>query len=180
MIRAEPQPHALPSTSASTSAVRPTVIVAMPGMSTDCAAVSSRDSCVANSVTTTASGGHGQVEEEDRAPGDVLGQQAADDRADRQRERRDAGPGADRLAALVRREGVGDDRERGGHHERGADALDGAAGDEPGLARGRGRWRRSTRRTTTTPNRNMRAPAEDVAEAAAGDEQDGEASACRR
>ena len=32
--RGEPQPHALPSTSASTSAVRPTVSAAMPGKST--------------------------------------------------------------------------------------------------------------------------------------------------
>ena len=56
-------------------------------------------------------GGHGQVEEEDRAPGDVLGQRAAHDRPDRQRQGGDARPGADRLAALLGREGVGDDRE---------------------------------------------------------------------
>ena len=54
MICGEPQPHELASTSASTSAVSPIVRVAMPGKSTSRVAVSSRDSCVANSVTTTA------------------------------------------------------------------------------------------------------------------------------
>src|SRR3954454_22498319 len=78
--------------------------------------------------------GHGDVEEEDRLPGDVLDEEAADDGADREGHGADAGPRADRLAALLRREGVGDDRQRRGHHERGADALGGAAGDEPGAA----------------------------------------------
>src|SRR4051794_19731474 len=53
-IRGEPQPHEFASTSASTSADSPTVIVATPGMSTVGGAVVSRDSRVANSVTTTA------------------------------------------------------------------------------------------------------------------------------
>src|SRR3954447_11423502 len=53
-IPAEPQPHELPSTSASTRAVRPSVSVTMPGTSTRRDAVSSRDSRVANSVTATA------------------------------------------------------------------------------------------------------------------------------
>ena len=50
----EPQPHALPSTSANTSAVSVMVSRAMPGRSTLRPTVSSRDSCAANSVTTTA------------------------------------------------------------------------------------------------------------------------------
>ena len=54
MIAGEPQPQELPSTSASTSAVRPVDSAAMPGKSTVRATVSSRDSRVANSVTTTA------------------------------------------------------------------------------------------------------------------------------
>src|SRR4051795_5001403 len=54
MTRAEPQPHELLSTSASTSPVSPTVSEAMPGTSTWRVAVSSRDSCAANSVTATA------------------------------------------------------------------------------------------------------------------------------
>jgi hypothetical protein len=53
-IGTEPQPHELPSTSASTTAVRPVVRAAMPGMSTTRATVSSRDSRVAKSVTATA------------------------------------------------------------------------------------------------------------------------------
>jgi hypothetical protein len=60
-IRAEPQPQELASTSASTSAARPTVIAATPGMSTDAGAVSSRDSCVANNVTTTAPAATGRL-----------------------------------------------------------------------------------------------------------------------
>ena len=68
MICAEPQPHALPSTSASTSAVRPTVSAAMPGKST---------SRVARLVARLVRGeqrhgdrdrGDREVDEEDRAP----------------------------------------------------------------------------------------------------------------
>ncbi len=54
ITRAEPQCQALLSTSASTSAVSPTVNAAMPGMSTVRPTVSSRDSRAANSVTATA------------------------------------------------------------------------------------------------------------------------------
>src|SRR5919107_1027017 len=53
-IDAEPQPHELPSTSASTSAPRPTEIVSTPGTSTWWVEVSSRDSRVAAIVTKTA------------------------------------------------------------------------------------------------------------------------------
>ena len=59
--RAEPQPHALLLTSASTSAVSPTVSVATPGTSTSRVAVSSRDSCTANRVTTIASAATGTL-----------------------------------------------------------------------------------------------------------------------
>ena len=74
----------------------------------------------------------------------VLGEQAADERADRERDRRDADPDADRRAALARRERRGDDRERRRVHQRGADALDDARGDQR-LARSRpGRTRATT------------------------------------
>ena len=53
-IAGDPQPHELPSTSARTSAVSPADSAAMPGMSTWCSVVSSRDSRVAKSVTATA------------------------------------------------------------------------------------------------------------------------------
>ena len=62
---------------------------ATPGKSTTRATVSSRDSCVANSVTHDGHAATGQVEEEDRLPGDVLDEEAADDRADGQRQRAD-------------------------------------------------------------------------------------------
>src|SRR4051794_5321850 len=54
MIAGESQPHALPSTSASTSEPSPTEIVRTPGRSTWWLEVSSRDSRVAASVTKTA------------------------------------------------------------------------------------------------------------------------------
>src|SRR5919204_3011336 len=53
-IFVDPQPQLLLSTRARMRAVRPTDRVAMPGMSTVRSMVSSRDSCVANSVTATA------------------------------------------------------------------------------------------------------------------------------
>jgi hypothetical protein len=53
-ISAEPQPQELPSTRASTSAVRPTVRAPMPPQSIVGWVLSSRDSRVANSVTITA------------------------------------------------------------------------------------------------------------------------------
>ncbi len=53
-ISGDPQPQLLPSISASTSAVRPVEMVKMPGQSIVCRVLSSRDSCVANSVTATA------------------------------------------------------------------------------------------------------------------------------
>ena len=54
MSSGEPQPHELPSIRASTSAVSPTESVTIPGQSIECSVLSSRDSCVANSVTATA------------------------------------------------------------------------------------------------------------------------------
>src|SRR5439155_19090727 len=56
------------------------------------------------------------VDVEDPVPVDALGDQAADEGADREGERRHARPDADRRAALARREGDGDGREgRRGH-----------------------------------------------------------------
>ena len=72
----------------------------------------------------------GDVHEEDPAPVDVLGDEPADERADREGHRGDAGPDADRHPALVRRERRRDDRERRGQHQRGADALRRARADQ--------------------------------------------------
>ena len=60
-IRGEPQPHAFASTSASTSAVRPTVMTLMPVTSTFGITVSSRDSFAANSVTAIAPAATGRL-----------------------------------------------------------------------------------------------------------------------
>src|SRR5262245_36010856 len=52
------------------------------------------------------------VDEEDPAPAGLLGEETPDEWADRKRERGHAGPDPDGRAALARREGGGDDRER--------------------------------------------------------------------
>ena len=62
-----------------------------------------------------ARGHDGQVDQEDAAPGEVLDQEAAGDRSDRDAEPRHRGPDGDRLRPLVRREDVGQDRQRRGH-----------------------------------------------------------------
>src|ERR671926_1669524 len=61
MTAGEPQPHELPSTSASTSVPRATLIVATPGTSTWWVELSSRDSRAAASVTNTASAATGTL-----------------------------------------------------------------------------------------------------------------------
>ena len=76
----------------------------------------------------------GDVEDEDRLPADVLDEQAAQDRPDRQRHGRHPGPRADRTATLVHVERVGDDRQGRRHHEARPDALHGAKRDQPGVA----------------------------------------------
>ena len=113
------------------------------------------------------------VEVEDRPPADVLGEEAAEHRPDRQRQRRDAGPGAHRLAALVGGEGIGDDRERPRHHQRRADALDDAADDQRGLVRGEAGGRRGEGEDDHAGEEHPPA-AEDVAEPPAGRQQHGE------
>src|SRR5205814_10125478 len=75
------------------------------------------------------------VDVEDPAPVEMLRDEAADERPDRERHRRDARPDADRLAALPRRERGGDDRERRRVHERAAKALDDARADQEAAVR---------------------------------------------
>ncbi len=70
------------------------------------------------------------VDEEDPAPLEVLGDETAHQRADRERERGRAGPDADRSPAFARRKRRGDDRERRGVHQRGAGSLKNASADE--------------------------------------------------
>ena len=72
------------------------------------------------------------VQEEHRLPAEVLDHVAAERRAERERDARDAGPDAERLRPLVRREGHGDDRQRAGDQQRAADALERAGDDQLG------------------------------------------------
>jgi len=148
------------------------VIAAIPAKSTRRVTVSSRDSGVANSVTTSAPAATGRLMKKIDCQ-ETCSTHAAEDRAYRQGQRGDSGPGADRLAALVRREGMGDDRQRRRHHERGADALDRAAADQPRLAL-REPDEGARRGEHSDADKKDLAPAKDVAEPPAGDEQDAE------
>ena len=88
---------------------------------------------------------HRDVDPEDQPPIDVH-QQAADERADRQRQRRDRGPDPQRPRLLLSGEGVADDRQRERQHRRRADPLDHPAGDQRPLARRRPREHRASPR----------------------------------
>ena len=110
------------------------------------------------------------VDEEDPVPVDVVDDQAAGERADRERERRDAGPDADRLAALLRRERRGDDRQRRRVHERRADALHDARADQEAGARREPAGERREREDGEADDEDPPPPVE-VGELAAGDHQ---------
>ena len=73
----------------------------------------------------------GQGDEEEVAPAPVVGDEAADERAEDRGEAEDASHEALVLAALTRRDDVADDRLRQRHQRAHAGALDGAGGDEP-------------------------------------------------
>src|SRR5262249_56944414 len=70
------------------------------------------------------------VDQEDEAPGRMVDDEAADERARRGGYGGEAGPGADRAAALGLVERGADDRERARDQERSADAPHGAGGEE--------------------------------------------------
>jgi hypothetical protein len=110
------------------------------------------------------------VDEEDPVPADVVHDEPADEGADRERESRDAGPDADRLAALPRRERRRDDRERRRVHQRRTDALHAAGTDqEAGVRREAARERGE--REDREPDHEDLAAAVHVGELAPGDEQ---------
>ena len=87
-----------------------------------------------------------QVDEEHRAPPEVLEQQARGDRPDGRAAAGDAGPDGDRLGPLPGREDVGQDRQRRRHDERRTDAHHGPGRDEHARAVGEGAERSSRRR----------------------------------
>ncbi len=70
------------------------------------------------------------VEREDPAPGDLVDDPAARERPDDRRDPTPSGPGTDRGAALLRREGGDDDRQRARSDERAGRALQRASGDQ--------------------------------------------------
>ncbi len=71
----------------------------------------------------------GDIDEENGVPRIVLQQEATRDRAERTARARDRGPDRDGLGPLPHGEHVHDDRERGRHHERGAESHRGETGD---------------------------------------------------
>ena len=78
-----------------------------------------------------------QVDEEDPAPRERLGEHAAEQQARGAASRRDRAPDSERLRTLgAVRERARDDRERSRRDERGAETLEGPAADEHA---GRGR-----------------------------------------
>ena len=82
------------------------------------------------------------VDPEDARPADVLDQEAAEQRAEGEAEARDAGPDADRRGEPLARERGDEDRERERVHDRGADALERARGDQLGVGVGERAQRR--------------------------------------
>ena len=74
--------------------------------------------------------GNRNVDQEDRLPVEPLEQQAARQRAEADSEGGGRGPDGDRFRAFLTREDVRDDRQRGGHDQRRADAHQGADADQ--------------------------------------------------
>ena len=137
------------------SATRPAVMSTVPTMSR-LWVVGSRDS-------TTAQRGHGgrddadrDVHPEDGRPREVLDQEPAEERADREAEARDAGPDADGLGKLLARERGHDDRERERVQERAADALDRAGADQLRVGLGQRAAGRRQREDRQAQTRKMR------------------------
>ena len=115
----------------------------------------------------------GHVDQEHAAPVEVLDQEAAGDRADRDADAGHRRPGGDRLRALLGREDVGQDRERRRHDPCSAETHDRARGDQR-------RRVRSERRDDGPepehgqPGQERALAPEAVAEAAGGEQQTGE------
>ncbi|CAA9552762.1 MAG: hypothetical protein AVDCRST_MAG49-1931, partial [uncultured Thermomicrobiales bacterium] len=113
------------------------------------------------------------VDQEDPVPAGVLDEQAADDRAERQAGDRDRRPDAERAAALLRREGLGDQGERERHDQRRADPLQGPHRDQDLDALGEGGDQRGAGEDGDADQEPAPA-AEPVTEAAPGDLERGE------
>jgi hypothetical protein len=115
-----------------------------------------------------------QVDEEDRAPAEVLEQQAARDGPQRDRQPRHRSPqgdGAGPLAGIG--EHVGEDRQRGRHHERGARAHDRPGQDQLVGGGGERRGERAGGEDAQADEQRALAAAP-VAQRAGGEQQPGE------
>ena len=112
------------------------------------------------------------VDPEDPVPGAELDHGAADERAERDGDPADPRPDAERETALLRREGVGQQRQRQRRHDRAADALQRAGRDQHAHV---GRQRRSGRGDgeQEDPEDEHALAAEAVAERGAGQQQHG-------
>ena len=108
---------------------------------------------------------HRQVDEEHRAPPEMVEQVAADERPDRDAEPGHSRPDPDRAAPLVVGKDVGQDRERRRHDERAAESLDRTCHDQRA---GRTDQRAAERAEPEhdEPEEQRAAPPEPVAEAA--------------
>ena len=113
----------------------------------------------------------GQVDEEDQAPVDELGERAAEQHAEGRAGAADGAPGAERLGPLAALgEGGHDDRERRGGEHGGAEALAGAGGEQRRRAAGERRGERGEREDAQAGEEHAPA-AEQVGGAAAEQQQ---------
>ena len=96
------------------------------------------------------------VDPEDPVPVSELDHRAADERAERDGDAADPRPDAERHAALVGRERVGQQRQRQRRGDRGADALRGAGGDQRADRRGERRAAAEATVNSAIPAMNMR------------------------
>ena len=112
----------------------------------------------------------GDVEPEDPVPRDAVDDRAADQRAGRDGDAGDAGPDAERHAALAFGERRGQQRQRQRRDDRAADALDGAGRDQRVGGRGQ-RGRRGGGGEQPEAEPEHAAAAEPVAERRPGQEQ---------
>ncbi len=119
--------------------------------------------------------GHdGQVDEEDRAPPEVLQEEAADDRSDGRAGGGHGAPDADGEAALARVvEEVADERQGGRHQGRAGDAEEGA-GDDHRLGAGRVGVEHGDGAEGGGTDEEQLLAADAVAEAAHGDQESGD------
>ena len=119
------------------------------------------------------------VEPEDPRPVDALGDRAADQRAERDRDPGDRAEQADRRSALLGREGGGQQRQPQRQHQSRAGPL-GCPGRDEEADAGRQRGRRRGRGEQAQPDRVEGPAPVAVAERGGGDEQAPRSSGCRR